>query len=262
VPEMRTSRAARNLERIPQQPTEQWSVFFEFLGACVGRALDERRPASPLDIARFIEVARPPGPVPPLYRRYLEEFGGGGYDFDLLEDASGAVSSLISSYEEYHGENVPPRGLLIGLDGLCGGRALLYSSDAREPVVVVCWEGVIDYICADSFRNLLYSKAFIAGYVSQGHTIDGYQHVVDLSRATKGLWELGFESLWFSDSYQSCLWRSDGTAASLYCTQDRLVARVSFVSDAGRTSESGEILEALGLKLSRMDPPGAVRLLR
>lgn len=259
---MRTTRRASDLERLPPQPTEQWSEFFEFLGACVGRVLDERRPASRLDIAYFFELARPPGPIPQLYRHYLEEFGGGGYDFDLLEDARGAVSSLISSYEDYRGENVPPRGLLIGLDGLCGGRALLYSNDAREPVVAVCWEGVIDYVCADSFRNLLYSKAFIAGYVSQGYTLDAYTLGVDLSRATRELLELGFTSLWFSDSCQSCLWRSDGAAASLYRTQDRLVARVSFVSDVGRSSESGEILDTLGLKLSRVDPPDSVRLMK
>jgi hypothetical protein len=219
--------------------------FLAFMGQMLGsNALGNRGGASAEDIARFAAVVR--FPLPHLYVGYLREFGEKDPVLRMADDNNTRVRSLLQFYEEQQSaepSEIPPNAVVIGAYGLSGERALLYPADASnyhtgvavEPAVAISTIAHVEYICARSFRNHLYSQV-----VERGNTPDGFllsvrrEDEAFLPEATEACRSLGFMSYWFSDEYVASLERDDGAIIQVVRTPSRTTIYGRFATEAAR----------------------------
>jgi hypothetical protein len=201
--------------------------FLAFFVQMVGVEAATERAGAPLrDIERLARLAR--RPLPPLYLGYLTEYGRQDRVLGMADDGDARVAARGEFYAEQldaDDSEIPPNGVVISTPGLSGGRALLYQDgDASEPVVVENWWGEVGNTLASSFRNLLYSRAFLRGRfpLTVAHTVLERIAVHDLSPARNVATSLGFEPYWFADENQACMERIDGAALHLFRLEDRI----------------------------------------
>lgn len=247
---------------ISTAPSQDIGDFLAFLGQVMGRAAVEQRVgASASDIERFAELAGLP--LPPLYVGYLREFGRSDGELQMADDAFASVDQLIAYYEEEANDPtpaIPPGGVLIGVRGVSGDRALLYPAPAPagtapvgpgEPRVVVSWWGDVGDSCARDFADYLYRQAFVRGAFRDGLRLSMNRLDTTLVPAVRDVAEtLGFEAYWFSDEYQACLERDDGTALYAQRGHDRTTLFIRAESPAARDFLVDAFARRLGLKVS------------
>lgn len=242
-------------------------AFLAFLAEAVDPGAEaERVGASASEVERFVQLAG--SPLPPLYLAYLSVFGHEDRVLKMADDADPRLPSLIRFYEKQATEpdpEIPPSGVVIGVQGLSGARALLYegqrdagpSTDAAEPVrdvepsVIVSWWGDVGHTCARTFRNHLYRQAFVRGQLrgaarASMHRIDPamLEHARDVAR------DLGFQAYWFSDDCQTCFEHSDGTALYMERLPDRTSLYLCATHDRARDRWKDVFVESLSLQVS------------
>ena len=144
----------------------------------------------------------------------------------MADDGNPRVTALIKFYEEQAAKpdpEIPPHGVVISIQGLTGGRALLFAEGtesggvdlaAGEPSVVINWWGDVGDTCARTFRNYLYSQAYVRGRLRSGLSFASLFGTDDqlLPQSSKLATDLRFRSYWFSDDVQVCMERGDRTA--------------------------------------------------
>jgi hypothetical protein len=242
-------------------PSDEIHDFLVFLSQTVGpEALRERAGASPGDIQGFVELAR--RPLPPLYLGYLREFGQQDRVLKMADDANPQVTALIQLYEEQAGRpdpEIPPDCVIIGVQGLSGGRALFYAAEAaaggspparlEEPSVVVTWWEDVGHTYARTFRNHLYRQAFVRGRFRDGALASLYRPDEDLFPHARQLAAtLGFQAYWFSDDYQDCRERDDGAVLYLVRSPNRTTLYVRAGEEHIRDQLKATLLQQLDLR--------------
>lgn len=243
---------------ILSKPSDDIGDFLDFMATTLGRdAVLARQPAKLDDLSRFIVLARLPLPL--LYLGYLKEFGAGDDLLRMADDANARVTALIELYEEQdpNDSEIPARGVVIGAYGMSGERTLLYpdggemlASEApiTEPTVVISWWGDVSHTYAQNFRNHLYRQAFVRGCTAVGAHCSLYRNDPDfLSPARRHLLGLGFVPHWFSDDYQSCLERDDGSFFYIERTAERTSLFGCLVDAQARAQIKPGLIADLGL---------------
>lgn len=245
---------------IPTHPSDDIEHFLRFQAAAMGpQAVQERSAGDPLDIAKFKALAQLP--LPPLYEAYLREFGAGDGPLKMADDANPRVKAVIELYEEQDpaDPDVPERGVVIGCFGMSGERSLLYPPEpsghhtgpvpAGEPVVIVSWWGSVGHTCAQSFRNHLYRQAFLRGRTAVGAHASLYRDdPASVPQARNLLESLGFVAYWFSDEYQVCMERDDGSTFYVERTNERTSLYGCLVNDAARAQLQPTLMARLDLR--------------
>lgn len=207
---------------LPTPPVSHLNQFLTFYKGWVGSDPNKIIPISDDLLAKYVSMVGIKLPV--LYVEYLKEFGGGPNPFGLFDDASEDIFALLEYYQE--GGKVPNYGALVAVDGLCGGRALVYEDEnfTGEPKVFVCWDGILDYPCAENFSNLLFSKAFIQGkFRDQILGAAYHKEPSSMALGIAKLAEMKFDKHWFSDAYQACFSRPDKTMVRIEKMGDRVI---------------------------------------
>jgi hypothetical protein len=233
-------------------PSDDIRDFLGFVERLSGGVILPRAPATEEQIQRFITLVRRPLPV--LYLGYLREFGQQETLIRFADDADPEIESLLSFYEEQVGRgepDIPAKGVTIATQGVSGARTLIYEeAQPGEPVVVNNWEEEVGSIIAQSFRNLLYRKAFGTFRLpdppryanlrkEQEGTLD---QVLSLSAS------LGFEPYWFSDAYGACAESED---AWFVCTQRE--SRFDMYLDAHSAAHRDALKKKFMEKLELLD---------
>jgi hypothetical protein len=176
-------------------------------------------------------------PLPPLYVDYLRLAGRRDDGLDLTNDAFSDIRHLIKLYERRAVRavnSIPKNGVLIGSEGLSGGRSLIYpETDPLEPQVAVTWSGDVEYVQSATFRNYLYSTAFFRCRVARSvpSSCTSLRDRRALDETVRFALQLGFEPYWFNDTYRACFERPDGAAVQIECRNGTLVYSVA--RDAG-----------------------------
>ncbi|MDY7232217.1 hypothetical protein [Hyalangium rubrum] len=201
-------------------------------------------------IQRFVELVH--RPLPPLYLRYLREFGRQTGGLRFADDAHQDIESLLEFYEDQvqQGEpEIPLNGVTIAVQSLSGARSLIYEQAQPEPIVVINWEKGVGEPIAQSFRNLLYRKGFSAFRLPNPprYAILFNNQPGTLAEALSFGASLGFEPYWFNDAYGACAESED---AWFVCKQGqrRFVMYLDAHSAAHRDALKKKFVEKLELK--------------
>jgi len=245
---------------IQTKPSDDIRDFLDFMMQTMGAdAVRERVGALPDDIQRFAQWAK--FRLPPLYLDYLREFGERDGALKMADDANSRVKSLIQFYVEQEGQSepdIPPNGVVIGAFGLSGERALLYpelaeqgkyaTDESVEPQVVVAWWGDVSHVYAQSFRNHLYRQAFIRGKYRDGALFSLYRNDdALLPKASEAVIGLGFRAYWFSDDFQACLEREDGSVVYIVRIPKRTSLYGRFPNEKLRDQLRSNLIKQLAL---------------
>lgn len=245
---------------ISTNPSDDIRDFVSFLKETVGSdVLRDCAGASPRDIDDLVALCRMP--LPPLYLAYLREFGQNDGILKMADDADPRVTRLIEFYREQGGKSesdVPANGVVIGVYGLSGDRALLYPEQSRnvpradssgEPRVVVSWWGEVGHTIAATFRNHLYRQAFVRGRFRDGSLFSLYRNdEYVLPEAEVLAAELGFQRYWFSDDYQACLTRPDKAALYIVRNPSRTTLYGRFADTRVRDDATRHFVQQLNLQ--------------
>lgn len=206
----------------PSHPSDQIEDFITFASSLFGAGiLAQRRASDSKSIEIFVELAQLP--LPSFYIDYLKEFGDHDAGLKLMDDCDSRLASLIDFYRE-EPDSIPDQCVPIAVSGLTGGRSLQYLKDNEIPLVVAnFWEDV-DYVCAQNFRNYVYMKVFEKGIFKNGNNLGLYkmdlgdfQEIVDVLRAKN------FVPLWFSDDFQQCMTKEDGSSVLMVKRASQIV---------------------------------------
>ncbi|MFZ5891774.1 MAG: hypothetical protein ACOY0T_12025 [Myxococcota bacterium] len=154
--------------------------------------------ASAADIEALLRYAA--GPIPPLYRQYLEVFGGGDGLVKLCDDAACDVASILAHHASHAGDEdpyIPPNATLISIHALSFSRCLLHEGTETR-VAINEWDQV-DTVLASSFKNFLYSHTWRLRWLT-GASV-AFCPIDKLGALTEAMLGLDVEKLWFSDEY-------------------------------------------------------------
>jgi hypothetical protein len=175
--------------------------------------LHDARGATPEDVERFSSLVR--YPLPTIYKGYLLHFGANDRGLDLSDDGISKVGELIQFYEEQISVgywDVPVLGAVVALQGLTGGRALLYEEGLTdEPQVAINWGENVSRVVSESVRNWMYQTAFgrfrfrvkdsSKDFTSFRIPGEGKSVLVELAKICQ---DADLARYWFSDSYVHC----------------------------------------------------------
>jgi len=228
---------------IATQPSDSIGDFISFVVNLFGRDVyATRRGTTSAQVATL--AAYCPYQLPKLYLDYLGEFGADAGGFDLGRGTESNIETLLAFNEEGMDPQFPdvPEKCFVFALGDEGGRAFDFSAcealSANEPKIVRYYEASIDYHVARTFRNYLFTEAFLQARFPRDVlctcrlTSKQRCRMQDLTDATM---RFGFRPYWFSDECRSCLER-DGTSLVITSGND-------FTIVAGAAAEGATIAD-------------------
>ena len=200
---------------IRSSPSDRIEDFIEFFQQIAGReATAGRIGASQDEIDHLQSICR--FSLPTLYKGYLREFGRDEAMLNFSQDGYPHIDDLIRFHEgqtrrDY--QDAPKNSVVIALEGIAEGKLLLYSDNPNdEPKVMAFYDTTIRHVESSSFRNYLYTTAFICARFPLTRKTDVYLRGLG-SRLTRPLTEfsvkLGFIPYWFCDDCGASLERGN-----------------------------------------------------
>ena len=165
------------------------------------------RPSPAREIDRLLSYAS--GPVPPLYRQYLEVFGAGDGIIRLCDDAQCDVPTLLRWHEKRSADErpyKPENATLLSIQSLSLGRCLIHDGGAEPRVAINDFDEVVR-VLASSFKIYLYQHTWLLRWFAGVST--ARSSVATRDELLQAALTLNVDKLWFSDEYAFCAENND-----------------------------------------------------